>query len=227
MKVAVVMSGQPRNFWLGHKSHEKWIFNTRLFDGVDVYAHCWHDPEMAGQKYVNEGGHTVTKEFPSSYMDFLCSLYDPKAIVFEQPRDFDLQERHHEKMFPNVSLYATYSMYYSMYRSFCLLEDSGNEYDLVYRLRYDWDIHDIPAVALKPNTVYAPGDCPHLDSLSDQFAFGTQESMAAYCKTYEDLEGLCDRVYGIVAEPIQYLRLTELGVNMEKLDIKYRLIKES
>lgn len=228
MKVAVVISGQPRNFWLGHPSHHAWILSN--FPDADVYMHCWDDPNMAGERYINEGGHVVTKPFPKDYRDNLVDLYKPKSILFEQPKPvefYNLQERHFGKMFPNVTLSATYSMYYSMYRSFCLLEDSGVEYDLVYRLRYDWDIHHIPAVEFEANTVYAPNDCPHRQSLSDQFAFGDMNAMRGYCKTYEDLEGLCDRVYGIVAEPIQFLRLTELGINMHPLAIRYRIIKES
>jgi len=226
MRVAVVISGQPRNFWLGYVSQKKWIFDK--FKDIDLYMHCWDDPNMAGRQYVNEGGYVVTEPFPENYRDHLVSLYNPRSILFERPKPvefFNLNESHRSKMFPNVSLEATYSMYYSMYRSFCLLEDSGIDYDLIFRLRYDWEIKDIPATPLHKNTVYAPNDCPHKQSISDQFAFGDYNAMEAYCKTYEDLTGLCDRVYRIVAEPIQFLRLTELGVGMIPLPIEYSIIK--
>jgi len=230
MKVAILISGMPRNYEQGFPSHLKYLIEP--FDEVDIFIHTWVNPELVGTSFFNEGGNKVTKDLESDYMNRIVELYNPKSITFEHiTPNFPMSDAHHEKMFPNVRLYAHWSMFYGMYRAWKLMEDyhandEMTEYDLVFRLRFDWEIYSLPLGDVFPNTIYAPDDGPHKLSFNDQFAYGQHTAMKKYMTTYEDLFEINEEVYGIVGETVVFQRMLDTDTNIVVQPIKYRIIRE-
>lgn len=236
MRTAVLISGMPRNYELGYPSHLKHIIEPF---NADVFIHTWVSPDMVGKSFYNEGGNRVTGELDPNYMNRIVELYNPKSISFEHltpESSFYMPAEHHAKMFPSVRLYAHWSMFYGMYRSWMLMEnfhayesfnhtDDRIPYDLVFRLRFDWEIQSITFGSVNPRTIYAPNDSPHKNSFNDQFAYGHYNTMRAYMSTYTDLSHINDRLYGIVGETAVWQRMVDCGVSVELQPIGYKIIR--
>ena len=135
MKVAICISGQPRNYEKGYLELKKWFLDK--YD-CDVYIHTWRDdvPMEAGHKYVKERKYEFTDDDYKSIVD----LYKPKTWHFQKPIPFDTTDVRgpHIGYKLNSALSASYSIHacYNLVRSF------GIKYDLVIRTRFDLEFTD-------------------------------------------------------------------------------------
>ena len=60
MKIAVCISGQPRNYEKGYQELKKWFLGK--YD-CDVYIHTWKDKTMeSGHKYAKERSYEFIEE---------------------------------------------------------------------------------------------------------------------------------------------------------------------
>jgi hypothetical protein len=131
MKVAVCISGQPRNYEQGFKELKKWFLNK--YD-CDVYIHTWYDT-----KSVFETGHDYlekkTYSFTQNDYDKILKLYKPKAYEFQKPITFDetgITGSHLPYKLNNILSAA-----YSIHSCYNLVRESGIEYDYIIRYRFD------------------------------------------------------------------------------------------
>ena len=131
MKVAVCISGLPRNYEQGFKELKKWFLNK--YD-CDVYIHTWYDT-----KSVFETGHDYlekkTYSFTQNDYDKILKLYKPKAYEFQIPIPFDETDIRGSHL--KYKLHNILSAAYSIHACYNLVRESGVEYDYIIRYRFD------------------------------------------------------------------------------------------
>ena len=170
MKVAVCISGQPRNYEQGFKELKKWFLNK--YD-CDVYIHTWYDT-----KSVFETGHDYlekkTYSFTQNDYDKILKLYKPKAYEFQKPITFDetgITGSHLPYKLNNILSAA-----YSIHSCYNLVRESGIEYDYIIRYRFDLQF-----------TKYVSPKCIFLKDISQL------DPNKYNCFKYPDIEGFPQR----------------------------------
>jgi len=131
MKVAVCISGLPRNYEQGFKELKKWFLNK--YD-CDIYIHTWYDTTSVfetGHDYLEKKTYTFTQ---SDY-DKILKLYKPKAYEFQIPIPFDETDIRGSHL--NYKLHNILSAAYSIQACYNLLKESNIEYDYIIRYRFD------------------------------------------------------------------------------------------
>ena len=129
MKIALTLSGQPRRYQLGFKQLKKWFLDK--YD-IDVYLHAWKDKEFHKYDFFNKGKLQKTYHVEENIYDELVELYKPKAYLFENSIKFDATDI---KGPNNQRLNSQMGMFLSLKRSWDLIEESGEKYDLYIRTR--------------------------------------------------------------------------------------------
>jgi hypothetical protein len=128
MKVAILISGQPRNFEQGY-AELKAAYLDRY--DCDVFFHTWQDTTFkATQFFHDRPANEYTME--ASWNERLLDLYKPKRHLFEEPKVFD-----NKQIIDPIwrqPLQNSKSMWYSVHKAFSLVD---NSYDVYIRTRFD------------------------------------------------------------------------------------------
>ena len=135
MKIAICISGQPRNYKKGYQELKKWFLDR--YD-CDVYIHTWEDTNhtfTSSHNYTKTNHYTFTKKDYSKILE----LYQPKDYIFQKPIPFDYNQIIGDLGF---GINGILSSFYSIQQSFNLAKDSGIQYDLVVRYRFDLQFTD-------------------------------------------------------------------------------------
>jgi glycosyltransferase involved in cell wall biosynthesis len=193
MKIALLISGQPRRYREGYQELKKWFLDK--YD-IDVYLHAWKDTEFKKYDFFNEGEVQKTYEVGDDLYQNLLDWYQPKDYLFEPSIQFDGANI---KGPNNQRLNSQMGMWLSTYRSWQLCEESGIEYDLVFKTRYDLlfthnvaNNCDLITDITKLNTErisfweYAP----HWNmnwQINDQLAIGPPHLMKEYCSVFPEM----------------------------------------
>ena len=206
MKIALCLSGQPRNY----REAFPYIYNHIILpNSADVFFHTWFDPNNRYMEKQHLGRGNC--EAPEQTVEELVALYNPKAFLVEKPKLFNKpnlvisQKRieHCRGMNPNMSdeecrvhmIKQHTSMYYSFFKSNELKEhyahENGIVYDFVIRLRFDCvPLTPIVLESLDPHYLYFQ-DMGHPDELiSDWIHFGSNLIMNVASSVYLHLEYL-------------------------------------
>lgn len=178
MKLAIIISGQPRNLKIGYNSLKQ--FYLHKYD-CDIFIHTWFD-----------------KIFSLSVYEEMINLFKPKKILIEEQIIFDKKNIKDPQW--NVSLQNLLSMYYSMYmgnklRNMCE-EYNEIKYDFIMRMRSDLQIYrpiELEKIEKDKLAVYKWTQLtptPNFDyntiGMSDVFALGNSEIMNKYFNLYEN-----------------------------------------
>lgn len=137
MKVAVCISGQPRNYLQGYKELKKWFLDKYE---CDVYIHSWYDTTSVieiGHEYVKE---KKTYSFTDKDYKKILKLYKPVKHEFQPPIVFD--ETGITGTYCNYKLNNILSAAYSIQACYNLVKESGIEYDYIIRYRFDLQFTD-------------------------------------------------------------------------------------
>lgn len=126
MKIAISISGQPRNFKESYNSLKKHFLDK--YD-CDIYFHSWKTLNFESTNFGG-GNHKYNLD-ENSYTE-LIELYNPKKYILEQPIVFEASN--YKCPIWRQPLNNTLSMFYSIYKSFQLIED---KYDYIIRTRFD------------------------------------------------------------------------------------------
>ena len=178
MKLAICLSGQPRNFqqsFISLKSHFLDKFDC------DVYFHTW---KVTNFESTNFGfGNNQYSLNEADYLN-LINLFSPKKYSLDLPITFDASG--YACPIWRQPLNNTLSMYYSIYRSIQLV---GGEYDYIIRSRFDLDYSkfnlEFPQDGI--NIPYWNTDVRVRDrGYYDVFAIGTPESMQTYSTVFSN-----------------------------------------
>jgi hypothetical protein len=209
MKIALCLSGQPRNI---DSTFSK--IKQSILDGndVDVFIHTWFDENNLSTNSVIPD--RVGDILDASAIQKLKDFYNPKKILVENPKNWKRKYHFPNKCFVEGPSWAldvkeglevaksylsnmTNSMFYSIMISNLLKEDysisNGVEYDLVVRCRTDFSPHvviDFDKISLNDDEIIChstglPYNMPH-----DWFSIGTTESMNVYCGVYNQINQL-------------------------------------
>lgn len=128
MKVAIVISGQPRNFEKGFDELYKTYLNR--YD-CDVYFHSWNAPVQAATQFFSDRP-ALQYTFNEEHRKKLLDLYKPVVYEFESVIQFDtnnIVDRIWRQPLQN-----SLSMWYSVWKSF-MMAPAG--YDAYVRTRFD------------------------------------------------------------------------------------------
>ena len=208
MKVALCISGQPRNY----REAFPFIYNHIIQpNSADVFFHTWFDPDnrYMEKQHLDRGN----CEAPENTIQELVALYTPKDYLVEKPKEFKnpslvISEKRIEyckgmNKHKNMSdeecrahmVKQHTSMYYSFFKAVELKENYANQhgihYDFVIRLRFDVVPYmPIHLHNLDPNFLYYQ-DMGHPDELiSDWINFGSNCIMNVASSIYMQLEYL-------------------------------------
>jgi hypothetical protein len=179
MRIAICISGQPRNFKQSYTSLKKYFLDKH---DCDIYFHSWKTPSFES---TNFGGGNHQYQLNEEDYNELVELYQPKNYILEQPIVFDASG--YQCPIWRQPLNNTLSMFYSIYKSFQLIE---GEYNYVIRTRFDLDYSlfnleppenniNIPEWNTDPNVKHR--------GFYDVFAFGPQPLMKVYSEVFSNI----------------------------------------
>jgi len=185
MKVALLISGQPRNFELGYQQ----LYDTYLskYD-CDIYYHTWDSPQFqATQFFHDRPAHSY--ELEGDWKQQLFSLYKPVAYMMDEPIVFDTNNIV-DPMW-RQPLQNTKSMFYSMWMANVIVD---GEYDWYIRTRFDlrYEPSTIQLDTLDPTALHVwdwdtDSRVKHR-GYYDVFAVGSKHTMDIYCNTYTKID---------------------------------------
>jgi hypothetical protein len=190
MKIAISLSGLPRQYKAGYEELKKWFLDR--YD-CDVYIHTWYDTQSVfhtGHKFAPNVSYKFTEE---NYNELL-ELYKPKNYTFQKPIPFDANGLTSKL---GVKLNVSLSTFYSLQHSFNLIKESGIHYDYIIRTRFDLRFTDYissECTFLKDISLLNPNQLNHFQysddpsvrvaEIDDLFAIGSLEVMDVYCNTF-------------------------------------------
>ncbi len=208
MKIALCLSGQPRNYRDSFFYIYKHIIEN---NDVDVFFHTWFDKEnrYMEKSHMDRGN----CEMLETTIEELLFLYKPKDYLVEKPRNFikpnllinekrlkGCMSQNAHKNWSDEECKAHVikqhcSMFYSIFKANEMKENFANQhgivYDFVVRLRFDC----VPLTPIKfelydPNYLHYH-DMGHPDEIiSDWINFGSNRIMNIYSSIYLHLEYL-------------------------------------
>jgi hypothetical protein len=210
MKIAMTISGQPRQYAAGFLECKKWFLDK--YD-IDVYLHSWVDKKFYKYDFFDEGKLQNTYTADENTYSEILELYKPKGYLFEKAINFDATDI---KGSNNQRLNSQLGMWMSLKRAWDLLEESGIKYDYVIRTRFDLQFTDhvvesCPLISnitqLDPNQVNLfdyHNDNHRKLNVNDLFAIGGYDVM----KVYHNL--FIDQIYYHFTDPVYDEWLTDL-----------------
>jgi len=213
MKIAILVSGQPRRYRNGFKDLKKWFLDR--YD-VDVYLHAWEDKVFHKYDFFNEGKLQKVYNVENNLYQNLVDWYQPKDYLFEPAIKFDAADL---KGPNNQRLNSQMSMWLSLKRSWDLMEATGIKYDLVIKTRYDLLFthrvaNNCPLLEdvtkYDPNYIHYFEYPPHwkmADQLNDTFAVGGYDLMKIYCNVFTHMLRI------IFVDPEYYQFYTDMFIN--------------
>lgn len=192
MKIAMTISGQPRQYAAGFLECKKWLLDR--YD-IDVYLHSWVDNEFYKYDFFDEGKLQTTYTATENTYKELLELYKPKNHLFERAIKFDATDI---KGSNNQRLNSQLGMWMSLKRVWDLVEESNIKYDYIIRTRYDLQFTDLvvescPLISniteLDPNQVNLfdyTNDDHRILNVNDLFAVGGYDVMKIYHNLFQD-----------------------------------------
>lgn len=183
MKVAILISGQPRNYKRGYNElHDSYLSQ---YD-CDVYFHTWDDTRFEASKFFDRSSRIYTVD--EHWKNDLLFLYSPVSYQFETPIRF--ADPKLEDPIWKQGLNNSMSMWHSIKQSFTGIPD---DYDLYIRtrfdLRYDPSLLDLETLDRSSMHLWDWDTDSRVKNrgLNDLFAIGTYEQMKAYVSLFDSL----------------------------------------
>jgi hypothetical protein len=179
MKIAICISGQPRNFKQSYKSLKTYFLDK--YD-CDIYFHTWKVPNFESTNF-GFGNH----QYNLNEGDFLnlINLYQPQQFLLENPIIFDASG--YQCPIWRQPLNNTLSMFYSIYKSFQLIE---GDYDYILRTRFDIDYSKFNLELPKEGIILPEWNTDtrvKSRGYYDVFALGKQEDMIVYSQVFSNI----------------------------------------
>jgi hypothetical protein len=179
MKIAICISGQPRNFKQSYISLKKYFLDK--YD-CNVYFHTW---KLSHFESTNFGfGNTQYSLTEKDYNDII-QLYNPKKYILEKPIIFDASN--YKCPIWRQPLNNTLSMFYSVYKSIQLIEE---EYNYIIRTRFDIDYSKFN-LELPQEGIILPEWNTDIRVKNrgyyDVFAIGKQQDMTIYSEVFSNV----------------------------------------
>ena len=84
-KIALCYSGRPRSVLECFENHREHFLLGQ--NNVDVFAHLWFDENLTGSNFRSDVGQGTWPD--SRIKDWIDINWQPKKILYEQPRSFE------------------------------------------------------------------------------------------------------------------------------------------
>lgn len=182
-RIAVCFAGLPRLNPLTVPLWQRFISDNR----ADVFVHTWLDPTQDRTRLSMQ----------------ISELFQPKQLLMEPVRRFNTA-RFSERIWPHRSQPGNVlSMWYSIKSSIDLCmdwqDDTGEDYDIICRARFDWWFNGLQ---LETNDGLTVPDDPGLSghrftyqgrpyiAHNDQLGYGSRTVMEKYSQTFDRIPWL-------------------------------------
>jgi hypothetical protein len=227
MKIALCLAGQPRFFRQGFESYRWMLLNHR---DVDVFLHCWWNPEQIGQPYRVSSGHGGGQVEP--YVpEILKGLYEPKRALFQEQVSFDTTGFHVDGNYENPHLFANFSWPYALRQSLRLAWDWERErdftYDCVIATRYDLQFEERVRLEELPldcmNTIDTGIGCDF--ALCDQFFVSSSKNMKVMSGLYEAMFEFKKTKDQFNTERNSFDLMVKNGIKCRLIQLPYQIIR--
>lgn len=210
MKIALCLSGQPRNAIATSNRIKQNILNN---NDVDVFMHAWYDPTDLNfyKRCPGHWGRSAENDIDKR----LIEIYNPKSYIFEKPKqwsndsmkvsvenikqcfDYGLKDPDGIEKFEKYIVNISHSQWYSNLKVISLKEDysvqNNVQYDFVVKLRYDVS----PSIEInfnnkliQKNILYYQNLNHPRNMISDWFAMGSNNVMNIWGSLYFYIETL-------------------------------------
>lgn len=190
MKIALCISGQPRNVKQGYEFIKR---NIIEYNNPDIFIHTWITSAEMGKDFVNPTNNIkVADAIDTSISNTILELYSPTITDFEEQIKFD-EKDYNDRAFMGVVPSWVLSMWYSVRSANRLqqqyVEQTGIAYDVIIRTRFDWAVNESMKMdKLITDSIICPRDCFSPDGFNDQFAAGPPNLMNVYSNLYDHIE---------------------------------------
>jgi hypothetical protein len=185
MKVAILVSGQPRNFRKGYEE----LKNSYLskYD-CDIFYHTWDSDVFHATQFFPDRP-AATYALDNDWKTTLSTVYTPRVSTVESPKIFDTNN-HVDPMW-RQPLQNTKSMFYSINRAY---QSIDKDYDVYIRTRFDlrYEPATMSLESLDLNKLHVwdwdtDSRVKHR-GYYDVFAIGNKDIMGIYCNTFTKLD---------------------------------------
>ena len=192
MKVALCISGQPRNVYRGVQN----ILENMKFD-FEVFVHAWWDNDSnkdTFKKILYDGREDEFSEPMNN--DWVGSLYqhfNVNKISIEKQIQLNVPNILEKRKLKFTHTFGVCSSLYSVYKCNELKRqfeiENNFEYDWVIRTRSDFGLSEpIELNNFDNSIIYAPNDNSHNYGFNDQFAIGSSKNMNIYSDAFLHIE---------------------------------------
>lgn len=243
MRVALCISGQPRNIYRGIQN----ISENMKFD-FEVFLHAWWDNDTnksTFKKVLYNGVEDEVSELVSN--DWVGRLYDNfnvNKISIEKQVQLNVPKILERRKLKFTNTFGVCSGMYSIYKCNELKKEyeteNNFEYDWVIRTRADFGLSEPLNLSEFDNSfIYAPNDNSHNYGFNDQFAVGSSKNMNTYSDTFLHIENAieshntgvktanyCDKPDNVGHEQILQSHLENNNVKFKLLNFKNYLFRD-
>ena len=195
MKIACIMSGQPRHL-------DKGLDELRnLLDGIEVdfFVHTWIDDSDLGKVFNSANPNDISVwSINKNTGDLILKTLDPKRYLFEKQIEFKPKRNYESRTLTHQKPWQFMSMTYSRKKSFELLESYIDEtktvYDFVISTRSDIRYHNKLKEYIEkcdPRTFYTlfvPGPMWNDDIINDPLVLSSFDNIKQYCSLFDDFD---------------------------------------
>jgi hypothetical protein len=185
MKVAILLSGQPRNYHLGYNELKKLYLEK--YD-CDVYTHTWKGGDFEATQFFKDKPKQVYK-YNEGYLNDIVKIFNPTKYLFEKSIVFD--DKNIVDPIWRQPLQNSKSMWYSVSKTYDLIE---NEYDVYIRsrfdLRYEPSTLDLESLDMNKLHVWNWNTDERVKHRGyyDVFAIGNKTNMGIYSSLYSKID---------------------------------------
>ena len=193
MKIAVCISGQPRNTTRGIPN----ILENLKFD-YDVFQHAWWDnnssKELFTKSNVAKLNDVVSEHVNNHWISLMYNNFNIKKMHLETQIPFSVPDILEKRKTYYSNAFNICSSLYSIYKCNELKKEyekqNNFKYDLVIRTRLDFGFHEpLNINEYDPKFIYVPNDFgTKRYGFNDQFAIGSSYNMDIYSDVFNKIE---------------------------------------
>lgn len=185
MKIAILISGQPRNYKQGYLELKNAYLDR--YD-CDIVFHAWDSPAQTATQFFSDRP-VNTYTFEDGWQDELLELYKPVNHKFEEPIIFD--NKNIVDPIWRQPLQNSKAMWYSVQQAFLLTSQGYDGYIRTrFDLRYEPSTMDISALDLNKINVWdwdTDSRVKHR-GFYDVFAVGSYDSIGIYSHVFSKMD---------------------------------------
>lgn len=202
MKVALLLSGQPRHYKKGFEYIKKFILDSNKDCEIDIFTHFWFNKDDIGNgKYSHTSRTAIINNYCDDKIEVntpqkIIDLYSPIKFKYEEQEDCNKYLKNDYSIRGNYcNPFATISQYLSFEKAILLKKehekDKGFEYDITFKCRFDTQLHK-PIIFnnFDINKIHFPNDVKDDEyvKVNEGIFWGNNIEMNKFVKCYENFD---------------------------------------